>query len=49
MVAETGCDAVMIGRAASNNPWIFSQIAQYAETGAYGQPSEWDRYGLLSI
>ncbi len=29
MVAETGCDAVMIGRAAPANPWIFRQIAQY--------------------
>ena len=29
MLRETGCDAVMIGRAASNNPWIFRQIAQY--------------------
>ena len=28
MVAETGCDAVMIGRAAPANPWIFRQIAQ---------------------
>ena len=27
MVAETGCDAVMIGRAAPANPWIFRQIA----------------------
>ena len=48
MLREAGCDAVMIGRAASNNPWIFRQIAQYAETGAYDQPSEWDRYQLLS-
>src|ERR1700761_1391491 len=29
MVAETKCDAVMIGRAAPANPWIFRQIAQY--------------------
>ncbi len=29
MVRETGCDAVMIGRAASSNPWIFRQIEQY--------------------
>ena len=29
MVAKTGCDAVMIGRAAPGNPWIFRQIAQY--------------------
>ena len=31
MIAETGCDAVMIGRAAPANPWIFRQIAQYSE------------------
>ena len=31
MVAQTGCDAVMIGRTAPSNPWIFRQIAQYAE------------------
>ena len=35
MVAETGCDAVMIGRAAPANPWIFRQIAQYTATGSY--------------
>jgi tRNA-dihydrouridine synthase B len=48
MVRETGCDAVMIGRAASNNPWIFRQIAQFAETGSYDEPTETDRYRLLS-
>jgi nifR3 family TIM-barrel protein len=29
MVAKTNCDAVMIGRTAPSNPWIFRQIAQY--------------------
>jgi tRNA-dihydrouridine synthase B len=29
MVTQTGCDAVMIGRTAPSNPWIFRQIAQY--------------------
>ena len=39
MVAETGCDAVMIGRAAPANPWIFRQIAQYTATGSYERPA----------
>ncbi|MGB9205184.1 MAG: tRNA dihydrouridine synthase DusB [Terriglobales bacterium] len=29
IVAQTGCDAVMIGRMAPANPWIFRQIEQY--------------------
>jgi len=48
MLRETGCDAVMIGRAAPNNPWIFRQIAQFAANGSYDQPTELDRYQLLS-
>jgi tRNA-dihydrouridine synthase B len=47
MVAETGCDAVMIGRAAPANPWIFRQIAQYTASGAYEQPTVEDRYHLI--
>ncbi len=47
MLSETGCDAIMIGRAASNNPWIFRQISQYAATGAYEEPTDLDRYRLL--
>src|SRR5271163_4517530 len=48
MIAETGCDGVMIGRAASSNPWIFRQIADYIATGSFHEPSEEDRYKLLS-
>ena len=47
MVTETGCDAVMIGRAASANPWIFRQIRQYLAEGRYDQPAEQDRYGMI--
>ncbi len=47
MFEHTGCDGVMIGRAASTNPWIFSQIQQYLATGSYEQPSELQRYELL--
>jgi tRNA-dihydrouridine synthase B len=48
MVEETGCDAVMIGRAAATNPWIFRQIEQHASTGRFDEPGEADRYHLLS-
>jgi nifR3 family TIM-barrel protein len=47
MVRETGCDAVMIGRTASHNPWIFRQIGQYAASGRYDQPTEDDRYNMM--
>jgi len=47
MVAHTGCDAVMIGRAAPANPWIFRQIAQYTATGSYDRPTVEDRYRMI--
>jgi tRNA-dihydrouridine synthase B len=47
MVAQTGCDAVMIGRTAASNPWIFRQIRQHADTGSYDQPTEADRYEMI--
>ena len=47
MIAQTGCDGVMIGRAAPANPWIFRQIAQYTATGSYEQPSVMDRYSMI--
>lgn len=31
LLTQTGCDGVMIGRAARGNPWIFSQVAAYLE------------------
>lgn len=33
MIKETGCDAVMIGRAVRGNPWIFRELAHYFRTG----------------
>jgi nifR3 family TIM-barrel protein len=47
MVHETGCDAVMIGRTASSNPWIFRQIQQHLATGAYDEPTQNDRYEMM--
>jgi tRNA-dihydrouridine synthase B len=47
IVAQTGCDAVMIGRTAPANPWIFRQIAQYTAKGSYEEPAEADRYQMI--
>ena len=33
MLEFTGCDAVMIGRAAIGNPWIFKECQEYIENG----------------
>ena len=43
MITQTGCAAVMIGRMAPSNPWIFRQIEQYSAcvgTGAIARPVE---------
>jgi nifR3 family TIM-barrel protein len=45
--AQTGCDAVMIGRAASSNPWVFRQMADYFRTGKYTEPTDADRYEMI--
>jgi len=47
MVAQTGCDAVMIGRTAPSNPWIFRQIEQYC-AGIEGDSasSDWEGHDL---
>ena len=34
LLAHTGCDGVMIGRAAQGNPWIFREVVSFLETGA---------------
>ena len=53
MVHATGCDAIMIGRGAPANPWIFRQIAQYTASkeatgvGAYDIPTDQDRYRMI--
>ncbi len=44
---QTGCDAVMIGRAAASNPWIFRQLAEFFATGTYREPADADRYELI--
>lgn len=33
LLEQTGCDGVMIGRAAQGNPWIFREVSAYLERG----------------
>jgi tRNA-dihydrouridine synthase len=47
MVDETGCDAVMIGRAAATHPWIFRQLEELLATGSHQPPTPADRHRLL--
>jgi tRNA-dihydrouridine synthase B len=48
MFRETGCDGVMIGRAALGNPWIFSRTREYLRSGrAAGPPSLDERITVL--
>lgn len=48
MLAETGCDGVMIGRAAQGNPWIFRETVQYLKDGTkLPRPDNREKKGLV--
>jgi nifR3 family TIM-barrel protein len=47
MLAETGCDGVMIGRAATKNPWIFRQIEARMSGGQVPEPDLEQRRRLI--
>jgi tRNA-dihydrouridine synthase B len=42
MMAETGCDAVMIGRGAQGNPWLFRQVSHYLTSGETLKPPSFE-------
>ena len=44
MMAETGCDGVMIARGAMGNPWIFSEIRAALEGGEFTLPPASERF-----
>jgi len=47
MLAETGCDGVMVGRGATTNPWLFRQIASRLQGGTWSEPTLADRRDLI--
>ena len=48
LLEYTGCDAMLIGRAAQGNPWLFQQIKEYLETGHYRpHPTGVERIAML--
>lgn len=56
MLAQTGCDGIMIARAARGNPWIFEQVKAYLEEGIIKPKPEFDeviemilRHALLAV
>jgi nifR3 family TIM-barrel protein len=47
MLAETGCDGVMVGRGATKNPWIFRQIAARMAGSGVTEPTLEERRDLV--
>ncbi len=47
MMAETGCDGVMVGRGATRNPWIFRQTAARMAGSRMSEPTLADRRDLI--
>ena len=48
MIAATGVDGVMIGRAAIGNPWIFTAIYNLFHGEKYTPPTDKERYALIA-
>ncbi len=46
MIDETGCDAVMVARAAEGNPWLFAEILAAIEGRTYTPPTPQERVAM---
>lgn len=49
MLDRTGCDGVMIGRAAQGNPWIFRDTVRFLEEGVVPQPPDREEKKRLAL
>jgi len=49
MIKQTGCDAVMIGRAAMGNPWIFAEVNAFLADEPFEQPNIRERMALALL
>lgn len=47
MIAITGCDAVMVGRAAVKDPFLLSRIDDFLVTGSYQMPSNEETFSAM--
>ena len=48
MIRETGCDGILIGRAAMGNPWIFRNVLCYLENGEEpAKPSKEEIFAMI--
>jgi tRNA-dihydrouridine synthase B len=48
MLSETNCDAVMLGRAGKDSPWLFRQCIEHEKTGSYTPVTEDERKALFA-
>lgn len=49
MISETGCDGVMVGRHAVDNPWIFAQINALLAGRPPYEPTLDDRFAMMRL
>lgn len=48
LIEQTGCDGIMIGRAAQGNPWIFREVKEYLENGVIiDRPTPWEKKEVI--
>ena len=47
MFEETGCDGVMVARAAQGNPWVFAEITSFLEGKEFVPPTDEEKFEMI--